>query len=90
MSFDIRNKVILLPKAEEGFIELYQCQVNSSRLEATYCIYPWIVLSDLKKWPEGGNPANPKVHALDMWVEYGKIEICFAVHLVCFISNDFI
>ena len=32
---------ILLPKAEEDFIELNQCQVNSSWLEATYYIYPW-------------------------------------------------
>ena len=31
---------ILLPKAEEGFIELNQCQVNSSWLEVTYYIYP--------------------------------------------------
>ena len=33
---------ILLPKAEEGFIELDQCQVNNSWLEATYYIYPCI------------------------------------------------
>ena len=33
---------ILLPKAEEGFIELNQCQVNNSWLEATYYIYPWV------------------------------------------------
>ena len=35
---------ILLPKAEEGFIELNQCQVNNSWLEATYYIYPWVTL----------------------------------------------
>jgi len=32
---------ILLHKAEEGFIELNQCQANSSWLEATYYTYPW-------------------------------------------------
>ena len=31
---------ILLPKAEAGFIELNQCQVNNSWLEATYYVYP--------------------------------------------------
>ena len=36
---------ILLPKAEEGFIELNQCQVNNSWLEATYYIYPWWFVS---------------------------------------------
>ena len=30
----------LLPKAEEGFIELNQCQVNNLWSEATYCTYP--------------------------------------------------
>ena len=32
---------ILFPKAEEGFIEVNQWQVNNSWLEATYYIYPW-------------------------------------------------
>ena len=40
---------ILLPKAEEGFIELNQCQVNNSWLKATYYIYPCIFL--LNNWP---------------------------------------
>ena len=31
---------ILLPKAEEGFIDLNICQINNSWLEATYYIYP--------------------------------------------------
>ena len=34
---------ILLPKAEEGFIELNQCQVNNSWWEVTYYIYPWLL-----------------------------------------------
>ena len=33
----------LLPMAEEGFIELNQCQVNNSWLEATCYIYPWLL-----------------------------------------------
>ena len=40
---------IILPKAEEGFIELNQCQVNNSWLKATYYIYPCIFL--LNNWP---------------------------------------
>ena len=34
----------LLPKAEGGLIELNQCQLNNSPLEATYYIYPCINL----------------------------------------------
>ena len=85
---------ILLPKAEEGIIELNQCQVNNSWLEATYYIYPWDALqkssskatqTDIPRWWLGG--CTDKIVEMIVWIAKFLILISSPATESCLIDS---